>query len=184
MALLFSTLEQNILKAKGLTDAQLQRMSEVGIASLSDFATVGNAATFGELVGVSAELAQRVFEWAIAARPTTPQAPGSVVVESPDAVYCVHCKTKQPKDYQSGDLCGACGRQAEPTLTCFWCAHSGPGKFCRHCGAEFVSTGELELAVQLKRDGLPKDAIAARLRAMSVEEKDVLWGRIRRAIAR
>jgi hypothetical protein len=176
----FTTLEQNILRAKGLTDAQLHHMAEVGIASFADFATVGDAATLAELVGVSAEIAQKVMTWTASARPTVPSAPGNVVVESPDIIYCVHCKTRQPKDYKSGDLCVACGRQAEPTLACFWCGSSGPGRFCRQCGAEFVPTGELELAVQLKRDGLPKDEIAPKLRAMNAAEKDVLWGRIRR----
>src|SRR5204863_478751 len=67
-----------------------------------------------------------------------------VVVESPDAVYCIHCRVKQPKDYNSGDLCVSCGKQAEPILSCYWCSSSGPGKFCRQCGAEFVATSEFD----------------------------------------
>jgi hypothetical protein len=65
-------------------------------------------------------------------------------------------------------------------MACFWCGATGPGKFCRHCGAEFVPTAELELGILLKRDGLPKDDIPSKLRAMSQAEKDVLWGRARR----
>jgi len=95
-------------------------------------------------------------------------------------VYCTHCAAKQPKDYKSGDLCIACGRQAEPILACFWCSASGPGKFCRACGARFVPTAELDLALLLRQEGLPKDEIPNRLDGMNAAEKDQLWGRVRR----
>jgi len=90
--------------------------------------------------------------------PTTPTGP--IVVESSDVVYGVHCKTKQPKDHSSGDLCTTCGKQAEPILSCFWCTSSGLGTFCRECGAEFVTTAELDLAVLLKREGVANEAIS------------------------
>ena len=102
------------------------------------------------------------------------------MLDTSDAVYCVHCRTKQPKDYKSGDLCVSCGKQAEPILACYWCSASGPGKFCRQCGAEFVATAELDLAILLKREGLPKDEVPRRLKGLSAAEKDVLWGRIRK----
>ena len=72
-----------------------------------------------------------------------PGSPPSTKVESPDAVYCVHCKTKQPKDYKSGDLCVACGKQAEPIMACFWCGATGPGKFCRHLLGLIIGAGDL-----------------------------------------
>ncbi|MBI4586404.1 MAG: hypothetical protein HY717_20535 [Planctomycetes bacterium] len=103
-----------------------------------------------------------------------------IIVESGDAVYCAHCKTKQPVDYKNGDLCISCGKQAEPIFACFWCSASGPGKYCRQCGAEFVPTGELALAILLRRDGLPKDEIPVRLKKLSASEKEQLWGRIHR----
>jgi hypothetical protein len=187
MAKGFSTLEKNILKAKGLSDAQLKKLVGAGIGSREDFKTVGNAGTLMELVaGLKADAAESVMSWALggASSPGSGNGAGvppSLVVESPDAVYCVHCKTKQPKDYNSGDLCVSCGKQAEPILSCFWCSSSGPGKFCRQCGAGFVSTAELDLAMLLKREGLPKDEIPAKLAAMSAAEKDVLWGRVRKA---
>jgi hypothetical protein len=186
MTLRFSPLEQNILQAKGLTAADLQKMEALGITAVSDFATVGDASTLAELLGLSPELAQKVMAWAQAARPAAvPHAQtGSLLVESADVVHCVHCKTRQPKDYKSGDLCVACGKQAEPILACFWCGTSGPGRFCRACGAEFVPTAELELAVQLRRDGLPKNEIPARLQGLSPEEKEALWGLVRRRAAR
>ncbi len=181
MAKGFSTLEKNILKAKGLSDAQVKKLVAAGIASREDFKTVGNAKTLTELVsGLKADVAEAVMGWATGNAPA-PGGGGGIVVESPDAVYCVHCKTKQPKDYNSGDLCVSCGKQAEPILSCFWCSSSGPGKFCRQCAAEFVSTAELELAMLLKREGLPKDAIPAKLAAMNPAEKEVLWGRVRKA---
>lgn len=175
----FSTLERNILKAKGLTDKQLDRLIAAGVASREDFRTVGDAQTLSELADLPSEIAGKVMAWAtgIAGAVT---GGGTLVVESSDAVYCVHCKTKQPKDYKSGDLCISCGKQAEPSFACFWCSASGPGKFCRNCGAEFVPTGELELAVHLKREGVAKDEIAPKLRAMSAAEKEALWGRVRR----
>ncbi len=179
MAKTFSALEKNILKSKGLTDAQLKKLAKAGIKGREDFKTVGDATTLRQLVaGLSADAAASVVAWALGGGSA---GGGSVVVDSPDAVYCVHCRTRQPKDYKSGDLCGSCGKQAEPILTCYWCSAGGPGKFCRQCGAEFVPTAELELALLLKREGLPKDAIPGKLKAMSPAEKDVLWGRIRKS---
>jgi hypothetical protein len=178
----FSVLERNILKAKGLKDAQIDKLTEAGVRSRDDFRTVGDAATLAELAGLSAEVARNVMAWAIgsAGGSVVSGTGGTLVVESADVVYCLNCKTKQPKDYKSGDLCISCGKQAEPSFACFWCGASGPGKFCRNCGAEFVATGELELAVHLKREGVAKDEIAPKLRAMSAAEKEALWGRVRR----
>lgn len=180
MAKALSTLEKNILKAKGLSDAQLKALAKAGIASRADFATVGDAATLAQLVPkLSNDVAATVISWALGTSAPT-SGGGSVTIESADAVYCVHCKTKQPKDYKSGDLCVSCGKQAEPILSCYWCSSSGPGKFCRQCGAEFVATAELDLAILLKREGLPKDEVPKKLKGMSAAEKDVLWGRIRK----
>jgi hypothetical protein len=176
----FSPLEKNILKAKGVSDAQLKKLAAVGVKGRADFQTVGNAPTLSELTGMTAEVAGKVMAWALERGEPTPSGGGPVVVDSGDVVHCVHCKARQPKDYKAGDLCPSCGKQAEPILGCYWCAASGPGRFCRQCGAEFVPTGEFELAVQLKRDGLAKDAIPAKLRGLSPEEKDALWGRVRK----
>jgi len=187
MATAFTALEKKILQAKGLDDAQVGALAKLGIASKSDFATVGDAATLCQLMPeLDAAVAGDVMAWATgAASPSTaPSAggpSGQIVVESPDVVYCVHCKTKQPKDYSSGDLCTSCGKQAEPILSCYWCTSSGPGTFCRQCGAEFVPTAELDLAVLLKREGLAKDAIAVQLKSMAQADKDVLWGRVRKS---
>ncbi|MBA2481874.1 MAG: hypothetical protein H0V44_14510 [Planctomycetes bacterium] len=182
MAKTFSVLEKNILKAKGLTEAQVKKLSKAGIAGRDDFKTVGDAATLTQLVsGLDTAVASAVLAWARGEGTTDVGGLGRVVVESSDSVYCVHCKTKQPKDYSSGDLCVSCGKQAEPILSCFWCASSGPGRFCRQCGAEFIATSELDLGIHLKREGLPKDDIPKKLKAMGAAEKDVLWGRIRKS---
>ena len=176
----FTTLEKNILKTKGLSDAQIGKLAKAGVSSKDDLRTVGDAATLASLVkGITSDAASAVMAWAGVAGATS-NGGGAVVVDSSDVVYCVHCKTKQPKDYKSGDLCVSCGKQAEPSFACFWCGANGPGKFCRNCGAEFVATGELELAVHLKREGVAKDEIAPKLRAMSAAEKEALWGRVRR----
>lgn len=184
MAKTFTTLEKNILKSKGLTDTQLKKLAKAGINAREDFKTVGDPATLADLVsGITREVAASVIAWATggAAPSTGGGGSGSVVVESADAVYCIHCRTKQPKDYNSGDLCVSCGKQAEPILSCYWCSSSGPGKFCRQCGAEFVATSELDLGIHLKREGLSKDEIPQKLKAMSAAEKDALWGRIRKS---
>jgi hypothetical protein len=181
MAKNFSALEKNILKSKGVTDALMKKLAKAGIKSREDFRTVGDSATLSGLVaGLSAEIAAKVLTWATGLESTNGGGGGKVVVESPDAVYCVHCRTKQPKDYNSGDLCVSCGKQAEPVLSCYWCNSSGPGKFCRQCGAEFVATSELDLGIHLKREGLPKDEIPRRLKSMTPAEKEALWGRIRK----
>ena len=183
MAKGFSALEKNILKAKGLSDAQLKKLVAAGIASREDFKTVGNTSTLMELVaGLKSDVADSLMAWATGGGGSAPvSGGGNLVVETADVVYCVHCKTKQPKDYNSGDLCVSCGKQAEPILSCFWCSSSGPGKFCRQCGAEFVSTAELDLAVLLKREGISKDEVPKKLKAMSPAEKEVLWGRVRKS---
>ena len=183
----FSTLEKNILKAKGLSEAQVAALMEAGVASRGDLQTVGDASTLAELVpDVDPGIASKVMEWATgrsqagAPGPSTLQT-GNVLLDTADVVYCVHCHAKQPNDYKSGDLCIACGTQAEPIHSCFWCSASGPGHFCRSCGAEFVPTGELDLAVLLRHEGLPKDEITKRLRTMTPADKDVLWGRVRKS---
>lgn len=185
MADTFSTLERNILKAKGLSDSQLEALGAAGILSKQDFQTVGDAATLCQLVaGIDGTVAQAIMTWATgqpAAAPTTSSAAAQqVFIDAADLILCVHCGAKQPKDYKSGDLCTSCGKQAEPVYSCYWCASSGPGKFCRQCGAEFLPTADLDLGVLLRHDGLPKDTIPDRLRAMSPAEKDVLWGRVRK----
>jgi hypothetical protein len=177
----FSTLEKNILKSKGVTAAHLKKLKTAGVSVREDFATVGDAKTLHQLTGLPVKAAEAVMEWALSGAPAggTSQAP-PVRVDSADVVHCVHCGAKQPKDYKSGHLCINCGKQAEPVLTCFWCSASGPGKFCRNCGAQLIPTGELELAILLKRDGLPKDEIPKKLESLSKVEKDALWGRVRR----
>lgn len=180
----FSLLETNILKAKGLTEAQIAELQEAGIHSREAFQTVGSSATLLELIPtLDSAVADKVMAWAVgsAAMSKPPIGGGNVVLDTSDVVYCVHCGAKQPKDYKSGDLCSSCGRQAEPILSCHWCSASGPGKFCRSCGAEFVAPSEYDLALLLKREGLPKDEIAMRLKNMAPAEKDQLWGRIRRS---
>lgn len=170
----FSPLEKNILLAKGLSEKNLQALAAVGVRCRADFATVGDTATLTQLSGASAGTASAVMSWALGSAAGT----GKIVVESSDVVLCVSCGKKQPKDYKSGDLCVHCGKQAEPVFACYWCATSGPGRFCRSCGATFVSPGELELAQILKRDGLAKEEIPSRLSALSPAEKEVLWGRV------
>ena len=114
----FTTLEKNILKSKGLSDAQLKKLAKAGINSREDFKTVGDAATLADLVaGITKDVAAAVIAWAAGGAAPSAGGGGGVVVESADAVYCIHCRTKQPKDYNSGDLCVSCGKQAEPILS-------------------------------------------------------------------
>lgn len=181
MAKSFSALEKNILKAKGLSAPQIARLVKAGIRGRDDFKTVGDSGTLAELVpGLKKDVASAVLAWAVGAEAPS-QKPGKVLVDSSDVVYCSHCQAKQPKDYKSGDLCPACGREAEPVLTCFWCSATGPGRFCRQCGAEFVPAPELDLAVLLKRDGLAKDEVPKRLKSLSDDDKKALWGRLRKS---
>ena len=182
----FTPLERNILQAKGITAAQMDTLANAGVSAKADFATIGDAATLAQLLpGLGADVAGAVMEWAIgpAGRGSGegPAGQTRVVVDTADVISCVHCGAKQPKDYRSGDLCPSCGKQAEPILACYWCGASGPGKFCRRCGASFVPTAELDLALLLKREGLAKDAIPLQLAGMNAAEKDDLWGRVRRS---
>ena len=183
-----TTLEKNILKAKGLSEDQLKALELAGVSSKADLAVIGDAETLCQVMpGLDSNVATQVIGWALGRpSPSTKAASAGMssmtpmLVDSADVVYCVHCKAKQPKDYKSGDLCIACGKQAEPIRTCFWCAAPSPGKFCRQCGAEMVAAAELDLAVMLRQEGLPKDDVPKRLRVMTDDEKDVLWGRVRK----
>lgn len=179
----FTPLESNILIAKGLTADQLSQLGAIGIQAKADFSTVGDVATLLEVMpALDTDVAAKVMEWAVGAAPVRVPAaePGKLILDSPDAVYCVHCNARQPKDYKTGELCPACGKQAEPVQSCYWCSNTGPGKFCRGCGAEFVPLAEYDLALLLKREGVAKEEISRRLKSLSAEEKDVLWGRVRR----
>jgi hypothetical protein len=181
-----------ILAAKGLTAGHLEALTAAGVSGKEDLKVVGDAATLRELIpAIDAEVADRVMGWAsgqtfASASASAAFASGGgvsgakMLLDTADIVYCAHCSAKQPKDYKSGDLCIACGRQAEPILTCFWCTASGPGAFCRSCGAKFVPPAELDLALLLKHEGLPKDEVPKRLETMSAPDKDLLWGRVRR----
>jgi len=176
----FTLLEQNILIAKGLTAEQLNHLAAAGLNGKADFATVGDAATLCQVLpSIDAGIAAKVMEWALGI-PAAAADAAKVFVDSADAVYCVHCNARQPKDYNIGELCPSCGKQAEPVQSCHWCSATGPGKFCRGCGAAFVPLAEFDLAVLLKREGVAKEEISARLKAMSAKEKDDLWGRVRR----
>jgi hypothetical protein len=176
--------ERNILLAKGLTAEQLEALAGVGVTTKDDLLSIGDAGTLRELApGIDSEVAGKVMMWATGrsvAPAEAPAIPQKMLLDTSDVVYCAHCSAKQPKDYKSGDLCIACGRQAEPIQACFWCSASGPGKFCRACGARFVPTAELDLALLLRSEGLPKDEIPDRLESMSPADKDQLWGRVRR----
>jgi hypothetical protein len=125
----FSILEKNIMKAKGLSDADIAALAGAGIGCRQDFQTVGDAATLRQLVpDIGAGSAEEIMEWATG-RSSKPVSSAPVVVDTADVVHCVHCGAKQPKDYKSGDLCTACGKQAEPVYACYWCAATGPGRF-------------------------------------------------------
>jgi hypothetical protein len=185
----FSVLEQTILKAKGLTEENITFLTTAGVSSKTDFATIGTAETLLEVLpGLAPEVAQKVMDWAVGPKSVVSASsggtslgdPAKLFIDSADATYCIHCNAKQPKDYKSGDLCPSCGKQAEPVQSCYWCAQSGPGKFCRGCGAEFVPLAEFDLATLLKREGVAKEEISKRLKAMTPAEKDILWGRVRR----
>ena len=183
----FSTLETKILEAKGLTADHLEALTTAGVSGKDDLRTIGDAATLRELIpGIAPDVADRVMSWALGQTASPAPAPaaqmptGKMLLDTSDVVYCAHCSAKQPKDYKSGDLCIACGRQAEPILSCFWCSASGPGAFCRSCGTRFVPPAELDLALLLKHEGLPKDEIPKRLETMTPPDKDLLWGRVRR----
>lgn len=182
----FSLLERTILKAKGLTEEQVAALGAMGVQGRADFEQIGTVLTLLELLpDLDPGVATRVLEWALPPVPatvaSTPMVLPPITVDSSDAVYCTTCNHKQPKDYTPGDLCVNCGRQAEPIEQCFWCGASGPGKRCRNCGAKFVPTAELSLALLLRRDGVAKDDIPRRLLDATPEEKDELWGRVRRA---
>ena len=193
MATEFTLLERNILKAKGLTEEQLAALGEMGVQGRADFGQIGNVVTLLELLpDLDPDVALRVLDWVLplapglaaaipAAAPVSAAPPQPIIVESADVVKCTNCGHKQPKDYTPGDLCVNCGRQAEPIEQCFWCGSSGPGRFCRSCGATFVRTSDISLALLLRREGLSKDEIPRRLAEATAEEKEEMWGRVRRA---
>ena len=164
----FSTLEMNILESKGLTNENIEAIQKAGIAGKADFVTVGDAQTLSDVSGIEITVAENVMNWALgkSAVTVTPTTPANIVVDSPDIVKCLHCKAKQPRDYNSGDLCFSCVKQAEPVETCYWCGTTGPGSFCRSCGASHVSIVDFDIAILLKQEGVAKDEISVKIAAM------------------
>ncbi|MCP5170376.1 MAG: hypothetical protein H6999_11560 [Hahellaceae bacterium] len=191
MSTQFSKLEENILKSKGLSEEQLALLVECGIEKKSDFSTIGDVNTLCEVTGLETAIAEKVMLWALGSTAKSVEcsstshshaqagASGAILIDSADVVYCQSCSAKQPKDYTTGDLCPNCGQQAEPICTCHWCGNVGPGQFCRGCGSKFVAFSDLDLAIQLRREGHSKDEIAPKLAAMSVAEKQTLWARVK-----
>ncbi len=184
-----SKLMNKILKSKGLNDEHITALEEAGISEKTDFEMVGDAQTLVDITGLDEQTSLNVMEWALGTQKASQNdtkseassiQQGSIVIEGADIIKCVHCGARQPKDYKSGDLCLSCGNQAEPVLSCYWCLNSGPGKFCRACGAEFVPSADFELALYLKREGESKSAIGNLVRNMSLSEKEKLWAKIRR----
>ena len=192
----FTLLQRGILKAKGLSDQHLATLASMEVTSVAAFPVIGDAGTLQQLLGVEARIAEDVMAWALAAAATesgptaaTPTAAASapqpaapvtmVSVDSPATVRCANCDHKQPHDYKTGDLCPNCGRQAEPLSTCYWCHNTGTGKFCRACGAAFVRNLDYEIAVLLKREGMPKSSIARELEDMSDGEKQSRLNQLR-----
>lgn len=176
-------LEKAILKSKGVTDENLAKFEELEITSKESFAVIGNAQTLVDISGISMETAQAVMAWAgvgatgagtdggaVLSGATIEG--GKIVVEDSSVIKCTHCEHKQPHDYQSGDLCPNCGKQAEPMAHCYWCYNTGTGKFCRQCGAEFVKNLDYEIAVLLKKEGVAKREIAKELAGMEESEKE------------
>lgn len=177
-----------ILKSKGLNDDHIAILEEAEICSKNDFEFVGDHQTLMDITGLDEEVSLKVMEWAVGSPKAVQQDKDAVrseqqhiVVEGADVVKCVHCDTKQPKDYKTGDLCLSCGNQAEPVLNCHWCLSSGPGKFCRECGSEFVGSADFEIALFLKREGESKNAIVSMVKNMTPLEKDNMWAKVRRA---
>ncbi|GAA5023624.1 hypothetical protein GCM10011506_06620 [Marivirga lumbricoides] len=178
----------NILKAKGLTEEQVSALEQADITSKADFEYIGDFQTLMDISGIDEETSKSVMAWALgnkfesntssASAGATPSAP--IIVESADVVKCTHCGARQPKDYQTGDLCLSCGHQAEPVLNCHWCLNSGPGKFCRECGSEFLSASDYEIGIFLKREGESKNAIVKLVKEMTPQEKDSTWAKIRK----
>lgn len=183
----------SILLSKGLSEEQIAVLEAAGIMTKSDFQTIGDADTLMEIIEIDPERSQKLMNWAVG-EPVSSRneqnskneeaglhTAGAIIVEGADVVKCVHCGTKQPKDYKTGDLCLSCGNQAEPVLNCHWCLSAGPGKFCRSCGSEFVASSDFEIALLLKREGESKNAIVNLVKNMSAQEKETMWAKIRKA---
>jgi len=164
----FSKLELNILNSKGLSEENIKAIQDAGINAKTDFVTVGDAQTLCDVSGIELAVAENVIGWALGmtASSANSSSTANIVVDSPDIVKCVHCNEKQPRDYNSGDLCFSCGKQAEPVETCYWCGTTGPGSFCRSCGASHVSIMDFDIALLLKQEGVAKDEISQKIAAM------------------
>ncbi|MBL3657927.1 hypothetical protein [Fulvivirga sediminis] len=184
-----SKLLVNILKSKGLTDEHITALELSGVCSKDDFTMIGDYQTLMDVTGVDEEASQKVMSWALGASAPVAtngkESDGSsntpIIVESSDVVKCVHCGAKQPKDYETGDLCISCGLQAEPVLSCHWCYSSGPGKFCRECGSEFLGASDYEIGLFLKKEGESKNSIVKLVKEMTAQEKEAIWAKIRKS---
>lgn len=182
----FPKLLESILRKKGATTEDIEALADAGIQSKEDFVMIGDTRTLIEVTAMDIEIAHVIMQWALGTQAAslavaeTVVKQEAVIVESADVVKCAHCQAKQPKDYKVGDLCLSCGLQAEPVHNCYWCLSTGPGHFCRSCGAEFVASSDYEVALQLKLEGESKSAIGKLVKEMTAVQKENIWAKIRK----
>ncbi|APA93696.1 hypothetical protein VSP10_13775 [Myroides odoratimimus] len=183
----FPKLLEHILCKKGATLEDIKALAEAGIMTKEDFVIIGDTRTLIEITAMNVETAHIIMQWALGTQASTGIGVAesiakqeAVVIESADIVKCTHCQAKQPKDYKVGDLCLSCGLQAEPVHNCYWCLSTGPGQFCRTCGAEFVASSDYEVALQLKMEGESKSSIGKLVKEMTAIEKENIWAKIRK----
>ncbi len=58
--------------------------------------------------------------------------------------------------------------------TCYWCAKQCTAAECPHCGVRQVAADLFDVALLLKRQGLPKSEIASRIDSMSDVELETM----------
>ncbi len=85
---------------------------------------------------------------------------------------CEGCQAVQPPDWQSGDLCVACGLTVRREKRCHWCTRLTPdGQFCRHCGSGLLDDADYGAARMLKAAGVDQFALPERLRSMDPAQR-------------
>ena len=86
-----------------------------------------------------------------------------------EVIYCENCHTKQPNDWQQGDLCIECGSSVRADVRCVWCADLTPssGNFCKHCGTEVMEDKYFGPARILKSLGVSQLELPAKVKELT-----------------
>lgn len=97
----------------------------------------------------------------------------AIFIPESSRVLCNQCQTKQPKDWNIGNLCIECGGVVRQESRCAWCTKWTPaGRYCRECGSELMAFQYYGAARMLKRAGVDQFSLPKKIQELEAEQLD------------